>query len=40
MISVDIASENKILKEKSPEQIIEWAISLSEKRIDKKKPPS
>lgn len=33
MISVDIASENKILKEKSPEQIIEWAISLSEKRI-------
>jgi phosphoadenosine phosphosulfate reductase len=33
MLSIDIASENKILKEKSPGQIIEWAIALSEKRI-------
>ncbi len=33
MLNINIAAENKILKEKTPEQIIEWAISLSEKRV-------
>lgn len=33
MLNIDIVAENKKLKEKTPEQIIEWAISLSEKRV-------
>lgn len=33
MLSINIAAENEILKEKSPDQIIEWAITLSKKRI-------
>jgi phosphoadenosine phosphosulfate reductase len=33
MLKIDIAAENKRLKKKSPNEIIEWAIGLSEKRV-------
>lgn len=33
MIDIDLAYWNNVLKDKSPEDIIKWALSLSEKRI-------
>jgi phosphoadenosine phosphosulfate reductase len=33
MIDIDLAYWNNVLKDKSPEEIIKWALSLSEKRI-------
>ena len=33
MLKIDIEAENKRLRKKTPIEIIEWAISLSEKRI-------
>ena len=33
MLNIDIEAENKRLKELSPEQIIEWAVNLSDKKI-------
>ena len=33
MLKIDIEAENKRLRKKTPIEIIEWAISLSEKRV-------
>ena len=33
MLNVDIAAENKRLRKKTPTEIIEWAITLSQKRV-------
>ena len=33
MLNIDIAAENKRLRNKTPLDIIEWAITLSEKRV-------
>ena len=33
MIDIDLTYWNNVLKDKSPEEIIKWALSLSEKRI-------
>ncbi len=33
MLNIDIATENKRLRDKTPEEIIEWAMSLSEKKV-------
>lgn len=33
MLNIDIAAENKRLRNKTPLEIIEWAITLSEKRV-------
>lgn len=33
MLKIDIKAENKRLKKKTPNEIIEWAIGLSEKRV-------
>mgnify|MGYP001423496095 FL=1 len=33
MLNIDIATENKRLRNKTPLEIIEWAITLSEKRV-------
>ena len=33
MLNIDIAAENKTLKDKTPDEIITWAISLSDKRV-------
>ena len=33
MLKIDIVAENKRLRKKTPNEIIEWAIGLSEKRV-------
>ena len=33
MLNIDIAAENKRLRKKTPIEIIEWAITLSQKRV-------
>lgn len=33
MLNIDIASENKRLRKKTPTEIIEWAITLSQRRV-------